>query len=115
MSRDNALLAAAGVQRATLVAGFAAALVAALLAGLLSRSLTRPLAAMVESLKRFTGEEEVTLPAKATDEVDTLARAFARMAASIREKDGGPASGNRRANARGGTRANPCCTLGIGE
>jgi PAS domain S-box-containing protein len=86
MSRDDALRAGAGVQRATLVAGFAAALVAALLAGLLSRSLTRPLAAMAESVKRFTGEQEVTLPANATAEVDTLARAFARMTGSIREK-----------------------------
>ncbi len=83
---ENALTSTAGVQRATLLGGFAAALVAALLAVWFARSLTRPLIQMTVSLSRFTGEEDVLVPDRASGEVGTLARAFTRMASAVREK-----------------------------
>ena len=83
---EVAMASAGGVRQATILGGLAAMLAAAALAVLLARSLTRPLMQMAHSLSRFTGKEEIPMPVRASGEIGALARAFARMAATVREK-----------------------------
>jgi PAS domain S-box-containing protein len=70
------------------ILGALAALFGAIpLAVLLARSLSRPLVQMTKAVEGFTGKETIAVPTGAKGEIGVLARAFARMANDVREKN----------------------------
>jgi PAS domain S-box-containing protein len=74
------------VRDSTLLVGLAAVLVAVALAVGIARSLTGPLVQMTRAVETFTHEQPAQVPIEASGEIGTLARAFARMAADVRDK-----------------------------
>jgi PAS domain S-box-containing protein len=82
-----ALLApAAAVGRLSIMSGVVAVVFAGGLTLVLARSLTRPLAQMTANVERFALDETLPVPTEASGEIGALARAFARMAAEVRDK-----------------------------
>ena len=57
------------------------------LAVLLARSLSRPLVQMTNAVEAFSRGEPMAIPIDAKGEIGVLARAFARMATEVREKE----------------------------
>ena len=74
------------VRNSTLAAVLMAAIGAVLLAIVLARSLTRPLTQMTAAIESFGHGEPLSLPTRSSGEIGTLARAFDRVAAEVREK-----------------------------
>jgi PAS domain S-box-containing protein len=74
------------VRNSTLAAVPMAAIGAVLLAIVLARSLTRPLTQMTAAIESFGHGEPLSLPTRSSGEIGTLARAFDRVAAEVRDK-----------------------------
>lgn len=84
----NALIMAPGnaIQKSTLIAGSIAVLIAGLLAVLLARSLTLPLVQMTRAVEGFPNDAPVALQENTSGEIGVLARAFAAMSRTMRDK-----------------------------
>jgi len=74
------------VRNSSLAAVLMAAIGAVLLAIMLARSLTRPLTQVTAAIESFGHGEPLSLPTQSSGEIGTLARAFDRVAAEVREK-----------------------------
>ena len=74
------------VRNSTLEAVLMAVIGAVLLAIVLARSLTRPLTQVTAAIENFGHGEPLSLPTRSSGEIGTLARAFDRVAAEVREK-----------------------------
>lgn len=85
LPRATALAWGDVIGRSSFLAAALGVLLALGLAVFVARSLTRPLTDMADSLSRFTGDEPVAMPVGAAGEMGVLARAFQRMANSVRE------------------------------
>ncbi|HLQ89727.1 MAG TPA: PAS domain S-box protein [Xanthobacteraceae bacterium] len=82
----SVLMAAAySVRDISLLGGFAAVIVAILLSMFLARDLTKPLVQVTNAVAAFGREETMTVPTDAVGEIGVLARAFAGMAARVRD------------------------------
>jgi PAS domain S-box-containing protein len=79
------MAAATSVRDVGLFAGSVAVLVAILLAVLLARSLTKPLVRVTDAVMAFGRDETIPVPTDANGEIGVLARAFASMAAHVRD------------------------------
>jgi PAS domain S-box-containing protein len=73
------------VRDVSLLAGLIAVLCASLLAIVLARSLTRPLVQVTAAVAAFGRDEALSVPTDASGEIGVLARAFAGMAANVRD------------------------------
>jgi len=76
---------AAAVGRSTFIVGLVAVIAAMWLAVPLARTLTRPIVQMTAAVEAFGRGEPMAVPTDAKGEVGVLARAFARMAAEVRD------------------------------
>ena len=74
------------VRNSTLAAVLMAVIGAVLLAIVLARSLIRPLTQVTAAVESFGHGEPLSLPTRSSGEIGTLARAFDRVAAEVREK-----------------------------
>jgi PAS domain S-box-containing protein len=73
------------VRDVSLLGGLIAVLCASLLAIVLARSLTRPLVQVTAAVAAFGRDEALSVPTDASGEIGILARAFAGMAANVRD------------------------------
>ncbi len=81
-----ALNSAFAISQTSLIVALLAVLFATAMAVYLARSIGHPLAQMTESLSEFTGDENISVSVKGPGEIGVLARAFQRMADSVRER-----------------------------
>jgi PAS domain-containing protein len=82
-----ALIAGATIIRdSSAIAALAAVLVAFVLAVFIARSMTKPLAQVTRAVESLAQNEPMVVPTAASGEIGTLAKAFARMDAEVREK-----------------------------
>ena len=73
-------------RNSTILAGLMAIAAAIALSLVVSRSLTRPLVQMTHAVENFARDDKVVVPVMAGGEIGLLAKAFADMAAELREK-----------------------------
>lgn len=77
---------ATAAERSSVVVGILAVLGALGLATVVARVLTKPLVQMTAAVEGYSRGEAIALPAKSTNEIGVLARAFARTLDEVRDK-----------------------------
>lgn len=86
-SRDAELAPFRALQRTILFAGAAGLLVAFLLSFLIARQITKPVAVLVSAARKAAdGDYGAAIDASGTDEIGTLAGAFSKLLADLRDK-----------------------------
>jgi PAS domain S-box-containing protein len=86
LSYPALIAGATTIRDASAIAALAAVLVAFVLAVFIARSMTKPLAQMTRAVERLADNEPMVIHTAAGGEIGTLAKAFARMDAEVREK-----------------------------
>jgi len=85
--RDRELASYYKLRNALLLAGVVALLIAFFLSSIISRQIVRPVKALVGATQRAAdGDYNAEIPASGGDEVGTLAEAFKRLLADLRDK-----------------------------
>jgi PAS domain S-box-containing protein len=86
LSYPALIAGATTIRDASAIAALAAVLVAFVLAVFIARSMTKPLAQMTRAVEGLADNEPMVIHTAAGGEIGTLAKAFARMDAEVREK-----------------------------